>query len=139
MSDATRDGLAATLLVGVTTAFVVGAVVSPPDPFTQVAVLAGALPLVLVASYLLARRGGWEAVAGERPCGGDHVAFLGLTMLGLWIASVAIGRLAPQDTAARLILRSTAAALVVGGAFALAYRYGLGTVRETVDARRRGG
>jgi Flp pilus assembly protein TadB len=47
----------AVLMIG---AFIVGAVVSPPDPFTQVAVTTVFLPVVLVGSYALAYRRGFE-------------------------------------------------------------------------------
>jgi hypothetical protein len=47
----------AVLMIG---AFILGAVVSPPDPFTQIAVTAVFLPVVLVGSYALAYRRGFE-------------------------------------------------------------------------------
>jgi hypothetical protein len=48
---------AAVLMMG---GFVVGAALTSPDPFTQAAVMAVLLPLVLVASYALAYRRGFE-------------------------------------------------------------------------------
>jgi Sec-independent protein secretion pathway component TatC len=41
---------------------VAGAALAPPDPFTQAAVTAAVLPLVPVASYVLAYRRGFEWV-----------------------------------------------------------------------------
>jgi len=48
---------AAVLMVG---AFVAGAALAPPDPFTQMAVVAVSLPVVLVGSYVIAYRRGFE-------------------------------------------------------------------------------
>lgn len=61
VSEAFRQFLigVAVLLTG---AFVVSAVLAPPDPFTMVAVNAALLPLVLVGSYVLAYRRGFEWV-----------------------------------------------------------------------------
>ena len=50
---------AAVLMVG---ALLVSAVLAPPDPFTQVAVTAVLLPVVLIGSYVIAYRRGFEWV-----------------------------------------------------------------------------
>ena len=50
---------AAVLMVA---ALVAGAVLAPPDPFTQVAVVAVSLPVVLVGSYVIAYRREFEWV-----------------------------------------------------------------------------
>jgi len=41
-------------------AFVVSAVVSPPDPYTQLAFIAVLFPVAVVGSYVLAYRRGFE-------------------------------------------------------------------------------
>lgn len=50
-------------LVGsITILFALGAVLTPPDPFTQLRFVAASLPIALVAAYLLAYRGGYETL-----------------------------------------------------------------------------
>lgn len=60
-----------TFVVGILASFALGAVLTPPDPFTQVRYAAGAVPIALLVAYLLAYRGGYEYLRGSTFGGRD--------------------------------------------------------------------
>lgn len=64
MTRSPHTTFVATLALAILVTFVVGAVATPPDPFTQLLFTAAALPVVLLLSYLLAYRGGYDYVDG---------------------------------------------------------------------------
>lgn len=62
MPHSPRAEFAWTLLGGTFLLFVLGAVLAPPDPFTQVLFVLAGLPVALLGSYLLAYRGGYAVI-----------------------------------------------------------------------------
>jgi Sec-independent protein secretion pathway component TatC len=51
-----------TILVSNMIAFMIGAIVSPPDPFTQFYYYLPLVPVTVVVSYLLVYRGGFDYI-----------------------------------------------------------------------------
>ncbi|WP_433625814.1 hypothetical protein [Halomicrococcus sp. NG-SE-24] len=69
--------IASTLLVGVTLAFVLGATLTPPDPYSQLLFVGPALLFMLPAAYV---------VAGRTPGLRRHVLFLLAAAATLWVS-----------------------------------------------------
>jgi len=55
-----RERAAGSYIVGFLLAFVSGALLSPPDPFSQLLWFVGALPVGLLVGYLLVWQDGWR-------------------------------------------------------------------------------
>lgn len=62
MSRSDRSTFGWTLLASIALSFALAAVVTPPDPFVQVYFVVAAMPVALVVSYVLAYRGGYDAL-----------------------------------------------------------------------------
>lgn len=62
MTDSNHSTFANTIVGGALLLFLLAAVLGPPDPFTQLYAVAAGLPVVLLAAYLLAYRGGYETL-----------------------------------------------------------------------------
>lgn len=90
-----RHRLARAFAFGAPLAFIVAAIVGPPDPFSQIALLAVTIPLFVAVGYV--------SVADSW---GSHslLVFFGVTLVTLIVGSLAVNALHGGATARTLVL-----------------------------------
>ena len=109
MSPRLHPELLPTLLVLLVVTFVAGALLSPPDPFSQLLYAAPGAVLAVPLAVLLTYGGGYDRL-GWSPAGRDHlwtaIGFLAVTV----VVGLLVGLLLPDPTA----VLADAAGLVTG-------------------------
>jgi sec-independent protein translocase protein TatC len=98
-----------TVAVFVVVTFVAGALLTPPDPFTQLLYAAPGVVLSVLLAALLTYGSGYERL-GISPSGRDHT----WTAVGFLVGSGLVGLLVPDPTAVLGNVASLVAGLLVG-------------------------
>ena len=109
MSPRIHPELLPTVGVLLVAAFVAGALLSPPDPFTQLLYVGPAAALSVLVAVLLTAGGGYERL-GLSPSVRDHL----WTVAGFLCAAVLAALLLPDPTASVPTAAGLLAALAVG-------------------------
>lgn len=65
MLESSMARFALTLFVALVVAFTVAAIVSPPDPYSQLIVAGVLMAIALPVAYYLSYRGGYDSIRGQ--------------------------------------------------------------------------